>query len=426
MTARELAINILYKIENAESYSNIEVDKEFSKNDLEPVDKALASELVYGVLTWKIAIDQIIQRYSSIKLKKISKWVLNILRIGIYQIAFLDRIPESAAVNESVKLAKKYSHEAASKFTNAVLRKIEKNEMEKLIDYLGTKTLMENEIISIITSHPLWLVDELLKEYDIKFVTELLNANNIKADITLRANTLKTSRDELVKLLQLKGFECEKGTLPDSIYVRKMNDFTNQLFTVQDEAAQLAALKLNPKEGEKVLDACAAPGGKTTYLAQLMKNKGEIDAWDIHEHRVKLIEGLAKKLDINIIHATTKDASEYTPSFDKYYDKILLDVPCTGLGVIRKKPDIKWSRQPEDIEELIVIQEKILSTCANYLKDGGKMVYSTCTILAKENHMQIERFLEKHTDFKLIEELNLYPHVNNTDGFYIAVLERNK
>lgn len=426
MTARELAINILYKIENAESYSNIEIDKEFSKSDLEPIDKALASELVYGVLTWKITIDEIIQRYSNIKLKKISKWVINILRIGVYQIAFLDRIPESAAVNESVKLAKKYSHEMASKFTNAVLRKIEKNEMEKLIDYLSTKPLMENEIISIITSHPLWLVDELLKEYDKKFVTELLNANNIKSDITLRANTLKTNRDELVKLLKLKGFECTNGILPDSIYVTKMNDFTNQLFTVQDEAAQMAALKLNPMLGEKVLDACAAPGGKTTYLAQLMKNKGEIDAWDLHEHRVKLIEGLAKKLDINIIHASQKDATEYTPSFDKYYDKILLDVPCTGLGVIRKKPDIKWSRKQEDIDELCEIQEKILNTCANYLKDGGRLVYSTCTILEKENNKQVEKFLEKHIEFKLIEELKLYPHINGTDGFYIAVLERNK
>lgn len=426
MTARELAINILYKIENAESYSNIEIDKEFSKSDLEPIDKALASELVYGVLTWKITIDEIIQRYSNIKLKKISKWVINILRIGIYQIAFLDRIPESAAVNESVKLAKKYSHETASKFTNAILRKIEKNEMDKLIDYLSTKPIMENEIISIITSHPLWLVDELLKEYDKKFVTELLNANNIKSDITLRANTLKTSRDELVKLLQLKGFECTKGILPDSIYVTKMNDFTNQLFTVQDEAAQIAALKLNPLPGERVLDACAAPGGKTTYLAQLMKNKGEIDAWDLHEHRVNLIEGLAKKLDISIIHASQKDATEYTTSFDKYYDKILLDVPCTGLGVIRKKPDIKWSRQPEDIEELMEIQAKILNTCANYVKDGGRIVYSTCTVIGRENNLQVEKFLEKHPEFKLIEELKLYPHVNGTDGFYIAVLERNK
>lgn len=424
MTARELAINILYKIENGESYSNIEIDKEFSKSDLEPIDKALASELVYGVLTWKITLDEIIQRYSSIKLKKISAWILNILRIGIYQIVFLDRIPESAAVNESVKLARKYGHEASTRFTNAILRKIEKNEMEKLVDYLSTKVLMEDELISIITSHPLWLVNELLKEYDKKFLTALLNANNIKPCITLRANSLKTKRDELVKLLELKGFECTAGKLKDSIYVKRMNDFTNQLYTVQDEAAQLAALKLNPLPGETVLDACAAPGGKTTYLAELMQNNGEIDAWDIHSHRVELIKELANKLGINIIHAVQKDASEYTASLDKYYDKILLDVPCTGIGVIRKKPDIKWTRKPEDMEELLIIQEKILNTCSNYLKNGGKLVYSTCTIFEKENRLQVEKFLQKHTEFTLIEELKLYPHVDNTDGFYIAVLER--
>ena len=424
MTSRELAINILYKIENAESYSNIEIYKEFTKTDMDPLDKALASELVYGVITWKITLDAIIKRYSSIKINKISDWILNILRIGIYQIVFLDKIPVSAAVNESVKLAKRYGHEASSRFTNAILRKIEKNELDKLLDYLSTQPILEDELISIITSHPLWLVDKLLTEHDKKFVTLLLNANNVKPCITLRANTLKTTRDELLKLLQLKGFECEKGKLPDSIYIKKINDFSDKFYTVQDEAAQLAALKLNPKSGEKVLDACSAPGGKTTYLAELMKNIGKIDAWDIHEHRVKLVKDLANKLDISIINATQKDASEYSPAFEKYYDKILLDVPCTGIGVIRKKPDIKWSRNPEDILTLVEVQEKILETCSKYLRNGGQMVYSTCTVFEEENHLQIEKFLSKHEDFKLIEEVKLYPHIDNTDGFYIALLER--
>lgn len=424
MTARELAINILYKIENAESYSNIEIDKEFNKSDLSALDKGLASELVYGVLTWKITIDEIIKRYSSIKLKKISPWILNILRIGIYQIVFLDRIPESAAVNESVKLAKKYGHEFSSRFTNAILRKIEKNEMDKLIDYLSSKALLEDEIISIITSHPLWLVDELLKEYDKKFVTALLNANNIKPEITLRANLVKTTRDELYKLLQLKGVECKKGNLPDSIKANKIVDFSTQLFSVQDEAAQMACLKLGVQKGDKVLDTCAAPGGKTTYLAGLMENQGRIDAWDIHEHRVKLIEDLAKTLGVTIIKASQKDATEYTSILSGHYDKILLDVPCTGIGVIRKKPDIKWTRKPEDIESLAEVQADILNICSNYLRCGGRMVYSTCTVFARENHLQIENFLSKHPEFNLVEEINLYPHIDGTDGFYIAVLER--
>lgn len=424
MNARELAINVLYKVEFGEGYSNVTLDKELNKSDLEPVDKAFASELVYGVLTWKITLDEIIKMYSSIKIKKISPWILNILRTGIYQIVFLNKVPESAAVNESVKLAKQYGHEASSKFVNAILRKIEKNEMEKLLAYIATKPILEDEIISIVTSHPLWMVDELLKEYDKKFVTELLNANNITPEITLRSNRLKTTRDELYKLLLLKKIDCKKGNLEDSIKVRKMSDFKGKLFTVQDEAAQLACLKLAPEAGEVVLDACSAPGGKTTYLAEIMENKGKIEAWDIHPHRVRLVEEAAKKLDIDIIHATVHDATIVMPNYKEKFDKILLDVPCSGLGVIRKKPDIKWTRQPEDFEELMSVQEKILDTCSEYLKSGGRMVYSTCTVLKRENEEQIERFLLTHSDFMLVEQTKLFPNVNETDGFYIAVLEK--
>ena len=424
MNARELAINVLYKIEFGEGYSNVTLDKELNKSDLDYVDKAFASELVYGVLTWKITIDEIIKMYSSIKIKKISPWILNILRIGIYQIAFLDKVPESAAVNESVKLAKQYGHEASSKFVNAILRKIEKNEMEKLLAYMSTKPMLEDEIISIVTSHPLWLVDELLKDYDKKFVTEFLNANNMTPEITIRSNRLVNSRDELYKLLLLRKFDCRKGNLPDSIKVKKMTDFKNKLYTVQDEAAQLACLKLNPQAGEEVLDACSAPGGKTTYLAEIMQNKGEIIAWDIHPHRVRLVEEAAQKLDISIIHAMVHDATVYMPNYKERFDKILLDVPCSGIGVIRKKPDIKWTRKPEDFEELTRTQEKILDACSEYLKHGGRMVYSTCTVFKRENEEQVERFLLTHSDFKLVEQVKLFPNVNDTDGFFIAVVER--
>ncbi len=424
MTARELALNILYRIEYGEGYANIQIDKELKKSDLSNVDKALTSEIVYGVLTWKMTLDEIIMMYSSIKIKKISPWILNILRMGIYQIVFLDKIPISAAVNESVKLAKKYGHEASSKFVNAILHKIEKNEMEKLLDFLSTKPILEAELISIVTSHPLWLVDELLKQYDKKFVTELLNANNQKTDITIRANTVKTSRDELFHLLRLKNIDCKKGELPDSIITKTVADFGTQLFVVQDEAAQLACLKLNPLPGEKILDACSAPGGKTTYLADLMQNEGRIDAWDIHPHRVKLVEETASRLEINIIKAEVKDATEYQGLLKDHYDKILLDVPCTGIGVIRKKPDIKWQRKAEDIAEMAQIQEKILNTCSEYLRSGGKLVYSTCTVFKQENEEQIEKFLAKHPEFILEEKINLYPHIDGTDGFFIAVLKK--
>lgn len=425
MNSREFAINVLYKIEFGEGYSNVTLDKELNNSDLSTLDKSLASEIVYGVLTWKITLDEIIKRYSSIKLKKISPWILNILRIGIYQIVFLDKIPESAAVNESVNLAKKYGHEASTRFVNAILRKIDKDEMNKFLEYLKTKPILDDEVISIFTSHPLWIVDKLLENFDKKFVTELLNANNITPDITIRANTLKTSRDELFKLLLLKKIDCKKGKLKDSIKVKKLNDFSSQLYTVQDEAAQLACIKLDPKEGDRVLDACSSPGGKTTYLAELMKNKGRIDAWDIHPHRVRLVEETAKRLGITNIKTLVKDARNYSSEFNGKYDKIILDVPCSGLGVIRKKPDIKWTRQLNDLPELIETQEQIFDTCSEYLRTGGRLVYSTCTVLREENEEQVERFLLKHSEFKLIEKINLYPNVDDTDGFFIAVLERD-
>lgn len=425
MNAREVAINVLYKVEFGEGYSNVALDKELNKSELNNIDRALASEIVYGVLTWKITLDEIIKRYSSIKLKKISPWIINILRIGIYQIVFLDKIPESAAVNESVNLAKKYGHEASARFTNAILRKIEKNEMEKLLEYIWAKPQMsEEELISIATSHPIWIVEELLKQYDKKFVTEILNANNITPDITLRANILKTSRDELFKLLSLKNIDCKKGNLKDSIKVKKLCDFGTALYAVQDEAAQLACLKLDPKPGERVLDACSAPGGKTTYLAELMNNQGKVDAWDIHEHRVNLVKEAAKNQGVTIISASVKDATDYSTGLNGKYDKVLLDVPCSGLGVIRKKPDIKWTRSFEDLESLVLIQSKILDTCSEYVRPSGRLVYSTCTILKQENEEQVEKFLNKHHEFQLMEKINLFPNINDTDGFFIAVFER--
>ena len=421
-SAREVALNILYKIEVGESYSNLTIDKELNKSELSPLDKALVSQVVYGVLTWKLALDEIVKRYSSIRIKKISPWILNILRMGIYQIAFLDKIPESAAVNESVKLAKKYGHEASAKFTNAILRKISKNEYEKLTDYISKSTYTEEECMAILTSHPVWMVEKLLKDYDKKFVMELLNANNVKPDITIRANTLKNSREDLKKLFYLKQVEYQDGNLPDSLILKRLNQFDEQLYIVQDEAAQLACLKLDPQENEIVLDACSSPGGKTTYLSALMHNIGQIDAWDIHEHRVELVKQTAKKMGATNIMCSVVDSTEYHQGLKERYDRVLLDVPCSGLGVIRKKPDIKWARKESDTVEILEIQAKILECGAEYLKHGGTLVYSTCTVLKDENERQTEKFIASHHDFTLEEEVKLFPQIDHTDGFYIAKL----
>lgn len=424
MNARELALNCLYQIEVGEAYANLVLEKELSKSDLPRVDKALTSELVYGVLTWKLTLDAIIMQYSSIKQKKISDWILNILRLGVYQIVFLDKIPVSAAVNESVKLAKRYGHEASAKFVNAILHRVSKNEMETLLESLKHSTKTDEEKLSILTSHPLWMVELLCREYPKKFVTELLNANNLTPEITIRVNTLRTTREEVKKLLDLKQIDCRLGNLPDSILVKKLQHFDEQLYVVQDEAAQLACLWLDPQEKELVLDACAAPGGKTSYLAQLMNGTGRIEAWDIHEHRVKQLQEMAQRMGMSNIHARVNDASQYQTQWHERFDRVLLDVPCSGLGVIRKKPDVKWKRKEEDLTELIEIQKQILETCSAYVKPGGTVVYSTCTVVKEENEKQVQAFLQKHKEFQLVKEVNLFPHRDGTDGFYIAKLQK--
>ena len=424
MNAREIALNALYKIEIGEGYSNITLDKEFKKSKLSKADKALVSQIVYGVLTWKITLDEIIKRYSSIRLKKISPWIINILRMGIYQICYLDKIPESAAVNKSVNLAKKYGHPASVKFTNAILRKISKNEENNLLEYIKEKGYSNEQIISVMTSHPLWIVHKLIEEYGEDFALDLLNANNKTPDVTIRVNTIKTTRKELLKLFELKKIEACEGNLPDSIIVKKLDVFDEQLYIVQDEAAQLACLKLDPQLNEMVLDCCSSPGGKTSYLAMLMKNTGKIDAWDIHEHRVELVKKLMNTLGILNVKASVNDATEYKSHLRERYDRVLLDVPCSGIGVIRKKPDIKWTRKEEDLNELLETQKKILENGAFYLRSGGTLVYSTCTVFKEENELQIASFLDTHKDFKLIEEIKLFPNIDKTDGFYIAKLQK--
>ena len=423
---REIALKILYKIDKEDAYSNIELNEQIKQNrkNLTEKDIGLISEIVYGVTTWKLTLDEIIKKYSKIKIKKISPWILNILRMGIYQIIFLDKIPKSAAVNESVNLAKRYGHSSSSNFVNAILRKIEKNDYEEFF-----KIKDDIERISKTTSMPKWIVEELMKNNDEKEVEQICNNSNIKPKITIRVNTLKTNKQELIKKLRKKYIECKEPQekLDDFLILEKVknienvNEFKQGYFTIQDISAGKTARILNPQPGELVLDACSAPGGKTTYIAELMKNKGKIEAWDIHEHRTKLVEQNAQRLGINIIETKVKDASLYDESLKEKFDKILLDVPCLGIGVIKRKPDIKWQRKPEDIEKITEIQKKILNNCSKYLKKDGAMVYSTCSILKEENQDVVDEFLKENSGFYIEsnEVRNILPN-QEEDGFFIC------
>ena len=436
---RKLALEALYKIDKEEAYSNIVLDELLNKNRnvLSNKDINFISELVYGVTTWKLTLDTIIQKYSKIKIKKISPWVINILRMGAYQIVFLDKVPKSAAVNESVNLCKKYGGKSVG-FVNAILRKVEKSDYLELFE-------IKNDIekISKTTSMPEWIVRELNKEFDPEKVNEICENSNLKPKITIRINNLKITKNELKKSLQSKEIEVEDGIIEDFLYLKNVKNITNLdeykkgLFTMQDESAGLTALVLNPKEGESILDCCSAPGGKTTYIAELMNNKGNVIAWDLYKHRLDKVQENSKRLGIDIIKTEENDATVLKEEYIEKFDKILIDAPCLGLGVIKRKPDIKWQRKFEDVEEISKIQEKILNTCSEYLKKGGILVYSTCSIVKSENDKIVEKFL-KSENFEL-EEINninienlenkitkkgiikLYPS-ENMDGFFISKL----
>lgn len=428
---RELALKILYKIDKEQAYSNIVLNEVIKQNrqNLKEKDIGLISEIVYGVTTWRLTLDEIIKKYSKIKLKKISPWILNILRMGIYQIIFLDKIPKSAAVNESVNLAKRYGHASSSNFVNAILRKVEKTDFEELFQ-------IENNIerISKTTSMPEWIIKELLKNNNIEEVEQICKNSNLKPQVTIRINKLKTNKEELMAKLKEQNIECEdinvnEKLTEDFLIINKIKNienldlFKDGYFTIQDISAGLTAKILNPKPNEVVLDACSAPGGKTTYMAELMKNKGTIEAWDIHQHRTKLVEQNAKRLGINIIKTQVKDASIYDENLNEKFDKILLDVPCLGIGVIKRKPDIKWQRKIEDIEEITKIQKLILEKCSKYLKHGGELVYSTCSILKEENEDIISEFLKENKNFDIAQNtsINIIPD-KNMDGFFICKL----
>lgn len=426
---REIILKVLYNIDKNGAYSNIALDQELNKarknrTIIDKRDIGFISEIVYGTTSWKLTIDEIIKKYSNIKIKKISTWIINILRMSIYQIIFLDKVPKSAAVNEAVELSKRYGHKASSNFVNAILRKVDKKDYEEFFD-------IKNDIerISKTTSMPIWIVEELLKENEIQKVEEICKNSNIRPKLYIRINTLKTDKQDLIKKLKsesIKVIDTDKNDfleLKDIKNVESLNEFREGLFTVQDKQAGEIPLILNPKPNEKVLDGCSSPGGKTTYIAQLMKNQGEIKAWDIYPHRVELVKQTAKRLGINIIYAEEQDATKYEEKYFEYFDKILLDVPCLGLGVLKRKPDIKWQRKLEDVEEITQIQEQILQNCSNYLKKGGELVYSTCSILKQENDKIIEKFIEKNKNFEIKEILSVYQN-ENTDGFYICKVRK--
>lgn len=414
---RELALKAIYDIEFNGAYSNMAL-KKYLKN-AENRDKSLITAIVYGTVDRKITLDYVIGRLSKIKIKKISKYILIILRMGIYQMMYMDKIPDSAAVNESVKLARRYGHGASAGFVNGVLR----SAAGFNIEYPKDKT----EYLSVKYSFPMWLCEKWLSEFGFEFTEQLIDSFGKSAPLTLRPNTLKITASELSDRLNSDGINAEVydgAVVCDGFDIEHNELYRDGFFTVQDIAAQQAAKILNPISDDMVIDMCAAPAGKTTHMAELMKNTGKIYAFDIYEHKIELIKRNAERLGIKIIEPRLSDGETYDDKLCGTADKVLCDVPCSGLGIIRRKPEIKWNR--EQNTDLPKIQRNILNNAAKYLKIGGELLYSTCTIENEENGAVTGAFLKDNGNFEKLYEKTYYPHIDNTDGFYICKMRRNK
>lgn len=420
---RKLAVGILMKIENDGAYSNLTLTNFFENTDLNSEGRAFVSALVYGVLDRKITLDYVLSKFIKTALAKTAPFTLNVLRTALYQIMYMDKIPESAAVNEAVKLIKKSKENRNAGFVNAVLRNILREE----IPIPNGNTPAD---LSIRFSAPLWLVESFIKDYGTDTAISLLEESLKPAPFTLRVNTLKTDTKSLLESLEGVGVRAKEGNIENSVILEKGIDiggsalFKDGFFYVEDEASQTAISALSPKPCERVLDICAAPGGKTFTMASIMQNQGEIVACDLYEHRVGLIKEGAKRLGIDIINTCVNDATVYNETMGEF-DAILCDVPCSGLGVIRRKPDIKY-KASNDFKELQEIQWSILCNTAKYLKKGGRILYSTCTLRRAENEEVVNRFLKEYNTFKKVTEKTLMPHIDKTDGFYYALLVKEE
>ena len=412
--SREAALKALVSVDKDGAYLNLSLRDILLQAGMDQRDNALSTLLAFGVIKNKLYIDNIISNLSKVKIKKLSVWILNILRIGIYSIKFLDRVPVSATVNECVKLSRRYGHSASAGLVNAVLRKASQSG-----DFLPEDT-QSNEYLSLKYSFPLWLV-ELWNSQG--YGEALLQAMNETPSVIVRLNTLKKDclDAQFEKLSSAPHAYIYKGAS-----VEQTDEYVNGIISVQDTASQIAVSLFSPKENSRVLDLCAAPGGKTAYAAQLMNNTGEIISCDIHPHKLELIKSNLSRLGITNTVVLQNDATVLNEEFIDAFDSVICDVPCSGLGIIRRRPDIKWTKTEDDLSSLTDISGKILENGAKYVKCGGKLLFSTCTINKAENEDAAKFFLESHPNFKLIFTKQLLPHIDNSDGFFIAIFERIK
>jgi len=437
---RELALQTLIEILNEGAYSNRALNEQIEKNKLTDQEKNFMTEIVYGTLQHY----QLLEFYAMPYFKgRIKGWIKTLVAMTLYQIIFLDRVPEHAAISEAVNVARKRGGEFNGKLVNAILREIRRHSWRDIQEVSN-----EQERLAIQTSHPLWLIRLWWKQYGEQKTKAMAVANNERVLVTLRVNTLKGTRAELMKRLEAEGVQCKVGNISeDALIVLKGNAvktkaFEEGWFYIQDEASMLVALALDPKPNTKILDTCSAPGGKTTHIAQRLNQTGRVYAHDIHQHKIKLIHENVTRLGLKNVEVSLQDATSLVNCYNiGSFDAILVDAPCSGLGILRRHPEVKITKQPADIDQIIEIQKGILKAVAPLVKVGGKLVYSTCTVNRKENDKQIEQFINNHPEFSLDETLaqrmpesladtiksgmvQIFPDEFKTDGFFIATLTK--
>jgi len=444
-SVRDIALQIISQVNTGHGRARDILDRAIFEQKIVDPDKSFLVELVYGTIRWRGNLDWVLRQFiQPEKLKRLKPEILEILRLGLYQLLFLKSVPIYALVNESVKIAKRYDHEGVSGLVNAVLRNVARNK-EKITYPDIQKDPIKH--VSAKYSHPEWMITRWIDRYGIEETIKICSGNNLLAPLYIRTNLLKTSRDELIESLKAEGAEVVASqNLIESIKVLELPFALNQLssyksgwFQVQDESSMFASHILNPQPGEIVMDACAAPGGKTTHIAEIMQNRGKVSACDNDPRRLSLLSKACQRLGVTIVEITEADIRDLDKNNIKDgFDRILVDVPCTGLGVMRRRIEARWRRKPDDLKEFPKLQYDILSKVSHFLKPDGILVYCTCTTEPEENQQVVENFLKEHNEFQ-IEPINIpslerigairpegymqtYPHLHEMDGFFAAKL----
>jgi 16S rRNA (cytosine967-C5)-methyltransferase len=424
---RGTAIKILNRIERTDAYLDKLLDSELRSKDVADIDKSLLAEIVHGVIRWQGRLDWVLNGFTHGNFSKSEINIKNSLRVALYQILFLTHVPHYAAVNDAVEFIKRLRGEKSANLVNAVLRNIIRS-----LDGIHYPKVEENllQYLSVYYSHQQWMVKRWLNRYGREETEKLLVINNEVPTLTLRINELKIPASGFLSLLDERHIPYHGSSFFEHFIkvkslsgISQLDVFQKGYFSIQDESAALPVLLLAPQPGDRVIDMCAAPGGKTTFIGELMKNQGEILAIDKYESKLKLIHSSCERLGITNVQTLIADSSELETA---PADKVLVDVPCSGLGVLRKKPDIKWRREPEDIPRLATQQARLLENATRLLKPGGVMVYSTCTMEPEENEDLIKSFLMKHPEFRLDDAGAIVnKSIVSADGFVATLPQRH-